>query len=503
MTTEIEYQRQLESQIKQYEAVEVMHNLPDAAQYLLSRYHRSRVRDVFGVESVPGIYAKHIAEAVDRSGQWRAISLGAGYCAQEIEIVKWAKANNLSDFQIVCLELSPLLVQRAREAARSEGVEDFVVVQEADLNKQWPIDGPVAAVMVHQALHHFVELENIFGQIDDLMHTEGSFITIDMIGRNGHRRWPETLGVLRQIWTGLPERVKWDHALNRLDRWFENWDCSVEGFEGIRAQDILPELVKRFRFEKFYANGGIIDIFYDRRFGPNFSTSDDEDCQFLGAVQALEDHLIDDGFITPTQGYAVMRHLQSSSCPPAPICFNGRTPEKCLRLDDRNVELPVSILDRLFSSPYSGQPMLPPLLRVAAGEPLSFGDRREGVQTMRWGWAQPDPNFTWSLGYDSALEFQVGDTVDQLRIDLVGLLPPTGEQPILTIRTNGQSVTTLPVGAGRQEHLVKLPLPLMKGTRALLEFENSRPRRRDNDGGEDARQIGFALISLTLDKGES
>jgi hypothetical protein len=31
----------------------------------------------------------------------------------------------------------------------------------------------------------------------------------------------------------------------------KTWDCSKVGFEGIRAQDILPLLVKNSRFEAF------------------------------------------------------------------------------------------------------------------------------------------------------------------------------------------------------------------------------------------------------------
>jgi len=33
------------------------------------------------------------------------------------------------------------------------------------------------------------------------------------------------------------------------------WDCSKQGFEGIRAQDILPLLVKKFSFRSFLGFG--------------------------------------------------------------------------------------------------------------------------------------------------------------------------------------------------------------------------------------------------------
>jgi hypothetical protein len=57
------------------------------------------------------------------------------------------------------------------------------------------------------------------------------------------------------IWETLPDSKKYNHQLKRLEREFVNWDCAKEGFEGVRAQDILPLLVERFDFEKFMAFG--------------------------------------------------------------------------------------------------------------------------------------------------------------------------------------------------------------------------------------------------------
>ncbi len=114
---------------------------------------------------------------------------------------------------------------------------------------------PVAACLAHHSLHHLVELELLFEQVTTWLAPEGAFVAVDMIGRNGHMRWPETLAIVRDIWTGLPDRLKWDRMFGRLDRWFENWDCSIEGFEGIRAQDILPLLLRGgFRFERFISS---------------------------------------------------------------------------------------------------------------------------------------------------------------------------------------------------------------------------------------------------------
>ena len=62
-------------------------------------------------------------------------------------------------------------------------------------------------------------------------------------------RWPEAYGVLSELWKELPETYKYNHQLKRLEIEYENWDCSTEGFEGIRSQDILPLLIETFHLD--------------------------------------------------------------------------------------------------------------------------------------------------------------------------------------------------------------------------------------------------------------
>ena len=92
-------------------------------------------------------------------------------------------------------------------------------------------------------------------------------MTDDMIGRNGHMRWPEALVILDGLWKELPNSYKYNHQLKRLEVQFDNWDCSKEAFEGIRSQDILPLLIKKFQFDLFLGFANVVDVFVDRSFG--------------------------------------------------------------------------------------------------------------------------------------------------------------------------------------------------------------------------------------------
>jgi len=93
----------------------------------------------------------------------------------------------------------------------------------------------------------------------------------DMIGRNCHQRWPEALKEVHRFWKELPTEYRYNRQLNRHEELYDNWDCSIEGFEGICAQDILPLLLERFDFHLFIGFANVVYLFIDRGFGHNFN----------------------------------------------------------------------------------------------------------------------------------------------------------------------------------------------------------------------------------------
>jgi hypothetical protein len=125
----------------------------------------------------------------------------------------------------------------------------------------------------------------------------------------------------------MPERYKYNHALKRFEGKYENWDCSTDGFEGIRAQDVLPLLRRYFEFEMFLGYGNLIDIFVDRAFGHNFDPASQEDQRFIDKVALLDDQLIESGELKPTHIIAVMGNAQVEN----PRVYRHLTPEFCTR----------------------------------------------------------------------------------------------------------------------------------------------------------------------------
>jgi hypothetical protein len=148
-----------------------------------------------------------------------------------------------------------------------------------------------------------------------------------MIGRNGHMRWPEALSVVQEFWRELPQDKKYNHLLRRHEEEYENWDCSSSGFEGIRAQDILPLLIAYFEFDWFVPFANAVDPFIERTFGPNFDINCPADLAFIDRVHARDHAEIMRGAIKPT-------HILAAMCAGRPgrsLCLEGLTPEFSVR----------------------------------------------------------------------------------------------------------------------------------------------------------------------------
>jgi SAM-dependent methyltransferase len=254
------------------------------------------------------------------------LSVGCGDSASEINIAQWLIENDIHNFTFECMDINRDVLERGRRSAAEKGFAERFAFAVFDVNG-WQPSREYNIILAIQCLHHFVELELLFEKIHRSLRRDGFFLTDDMIGRNGHQRWPEALRFVDEFWKELPAPYTYNHSLKRFEPKYENWDCSTEGFEGIRAQDILPLLVKKFHFDLFVGFGNVVDIFIDRAFGFNFDPEREWDRNFIDRVHALDVEQIEQGMIKPTHMYAVLtRHPVEH-----PKFHKHLTPEFCLR----------------------------------------------------------------------------------------------------------------------------------------------------------------------------
>jgi SAM-dependent methyltransferase len=314
----VSYLDSLAKEQKVYENCVDVHDLPPIFHYWTSRHLLPKLLP-FGFNSPNDMFAKQLEKACVASPHPRFVSLGAGNCDAEIDLARILQTNGY-DFTLDCLDVNSTMLERGRLAAAEAGISQLNFIA-GDLNT-WHAAHEYDAVIANQSLHHVVNLEGLFENIKRSLRPGGAFLISDMIGRNGHQRWPEALAIVHEFWTRLPPSYRFNRLLDRYEELYQSWDCSVEGFEGVRSQDILPLLVESFHFHLFLPYGNVIDPFIDRAFGPHFDAASQWDRSFIDAVHQRDEDELASGRITPTHLIAVAAN-EPSAVPqgPAPRFF--------------------------------------------------------------------------------------------------------------------------------------------------------------------------------------
>jgi SAM-dependent methyltransferase len=296
----------MDAEQRAYQNVTEVHDLPQIYHYWSNKFLRPMVEE-FGFSHPDHLFVNGIVESAKNCTDMppQIFSIGSGNCDTEVRIAKQLIQHGLGEFSIECLDVNPQMLQRGRANAMKENVEGHFIFTEGDFNT-WSARRQYAAIIANHSLHHVVNLEGLFEEVKRGLGGSGYFIINDMIGRNGHQRWPEALVEVQRFWNELPREYRYNHQLRRHHETFQDWDCSIEGFEGIRAQDILPLLVDRFDFKFFLAFANVIDIFIDRSFGPNFSVDREWDRAFIDRVHEFDEQAILSRRLTPTHMLAVM-----------------------------------------------------------------------------------------------------------------------------------------------------------------------------------------------------
>jgi SAM-dependent methyltransferase len=325
-----DYQTKLAQEKGAYADCVNVHDLPAIHHYWASRYLCPKL-EAFGFSNPIDLFTSELARqcARDANRQNEFFSIGSGNCDTEIELAQALCRQGYENFRFECLDLNQSMLDRGKQLAAERGVSAHLGFVQGDFNK-WQPAKQYDAVLAHQALHHVLKLEHLFKSVKRALKPDGLFVVSDMIGRNGHMRWPEALSIVHEFWRELPASYRYNQQLKRQEELYENWDCSTEGFEGIRAQDILPLLVKNFKFELFIGFANLISPFIDRGFGHNFDPAREWDRNFIDRVHERDEEEMNAGRIKPTQMLAVLRNEKVEALRYHPPL----TPEFCIRKPD-------------------------------------------------------------------------------------------------------------------------------------------------------------------------
>jgi ubiquinone/menaquinone biosynthesis C-methylase UbiE len=323
------YEDRVGQELAGYDEVEEVHQLPPIYHFWSQRHVLPLLHEV-GLESLDGWWDDAVAEvcAARAPRSARLVSLGAGNGDLETAMAARLAERGIDNLEIELLELNPAMLERARSHAERLGVGDRLTVRAVDLNS-WEATEPADAYLACHSLHHVVELEHLFDEVARTLAPDGVLLVNDMVGRNGHRRWPEAAGIVHGLWRNASPRRRHNNYTGVEDAEYPDHDCSTEGFEGVRAQDVLPLLLDRFHPEVYITFANVIDPFVDRVYGPNFDPDDEQDRRFIETVAALDDAAIDLHLITPTHLVATFRNRPVACRYP-----RDRSPARTLRRPD-------------------------------------------------------------------------------------------------------------------------------------------------------------------------
>jgi len=302
-----EYAQRLEGEKEHFDECLVVHELPEIFHYWSNKY-LVPMFEPFGFNSPNDFFLKFIKDKCEQSPQEliSIASIGAGNCDLEIEMGRQLSAAGILNFKIDCLEINQNMLERAKASVDADELNSRFRFLQEDFNLWRPSRRMYDVILANQSLHHVLELEHLFDSVLIGLAKDGLFLTSDMIGRNGHQRWPEALRIVDKFWEELPEAYRYNQLLRRQEDSYINHDCSTGSFEGVRAQDILPLLIKRFKFQLFIPFGNVTYVFIDRPFGHNFNAAGEWDRTFIDRLHEADEQFILDDTIKPTSMLAAM-----------------------------------------------------------------------------------------------------------------------------------------------------------------------------------------------------
>ncbi len=329
-TGEGEYRRKLGAEIARYAGEINVHDLPPINHVVNEASLSQWLKELTGESDIRDWWAKEISEMLkSRAGNVRVLSIGCGNGDVELDVL--ARVCEPERVQLLGLDLNPTMIERANALAAERGFPQAVFSVQ-DLNNV-NLSGQFDVVLASHSLHHIVALEKLFAAIDAAASEQFIFLVNDMIGRNGHVMWPATSSVVRTIWDTLDRKYKYNAYWKTYDDEPMNHDCSSEGFEGIRAQDILPLLIQWFDCEMFLPFATIINRFTDRGYGHNFHPDDPQDRDLIMRILDLDLALLKEKKLAPVQCLmklrtkGAVRHLR----------YLFQTPEEVIQLRSREI----------------------------------------------------------------------------------------------------------------------------------------------------------------------
>lgn len=250
---------------------------------------------------------KYLGDRDDRM----ALSLACGTGAHE---VRWARTGRFA--RIDGYDASPNRIEKARERAAIEGLEEQVRFDVADVRKLDLDPSSYDVVIAFNALHHISPLAPMVEQIGRVLKPDGLVVLRDYVGPDRFQWTSRQLAAADELLASLPVRyrIRWgsgdvkhrNYRLGRLAMWLS------DPSEAAESSRILPLLDERFGPVERTDLGGTVLHLVLKDIAHHFARGDEKAATWLDRLIAAEDELLASGEVGSDFVFGVWRNADRS-----------------------------------------------------------------------------------------------------------------------------------------------------------------------------------------------
>jgi ubiquinone/menaquinone biosynthesis C-methylase UbiE len=294
-TKDVDYARLVAEELEEYSNIEVTETLHEGGKHAIDawgKYFQFLCQNVWKTS----LYAE-VVDYCNSLRNPRLLSLGCGYGGVELEIAKGLKTG----YSMLGVDLNPGVFAQARKRAAAENIAiEFVA---ADLNYISIEENAFDLIMAHASLHHVLNLEHVFTQIQRGLKDGGRLAVQDVIGQSQVLFWRPNVEFALSLVAQMPHRYREGVSLPPYVA-----PARQIGMEGIRQEEIEPLLERFFEPIKVFRYGAFMRLIAtDPILGRRFDEQRQEDREYLDYLYSLDVRQVSEGRLRPTELLGVYR----------------------------------------------------------------------------------------------------------------------------------------------------------------------------------------------------
>jgi len=300
MFDEIKYQIRLRNEKKHYSNLLRQQKKSDRVEKIEPEVpaftHAYKLYSTYIMEKMPNFdLQEYILKKSKISEQPLSIlSLGSGTGDWEIDLME----KNPKKISMELIDINKELLNVAKNYCIKHSLNLKTSVQDANNIKL--NEATYDFVIVRSSLHHFIELEHIFEQINNSLKLGTDLIVLgEVIGRNGEKLFPETKEIAQKIFDTLPPKFRFNNYTKKIDSIIPDINFSKDSFESIRSEEILPLLQKYFKPKEYVTLDAFLSLLLDFRYGPNYNLNEKLDKSLVETITNLDIHYISNSKLKP------------------------------------------------------------------------------------------------------------------------------------------------------------------------------------------------------------